>query len=67
MADNTQAQKEAVKRYQQQSESWTVRTNDPSRMNLLKAAKSQGNLPSDPYNYLIFAESYFALFSLHIN
>ena len=23
MADNTQAQKEAVKRYQQQSESWT--------------------------------------------
>ena len=37
MADNTQAQKEAVKRYQQQSESWTVRTNDPNRMKLLKA------------------------------
>ena len=46
MADNTQAQKEAVKRYQRQSESWTVRTNNPERMKLLQAAKSQGNLPN---------------------
>lgn len=52
MADNTQAQKEAVKRYQQQSESWTVRTNDPSRMKLLKAAKAQGNLPKLFFEFL---------------
>ena len=52
MADNTRAQKEAVKRYQQQSESWTVRTNDPNRMKLLKAAKSQGNLPKLFFEFL---------------
>ena len=52
MADNTPAQKEAVKRYQQQSESWTVRTNDPERMKLLKSAKSQGNLPNLFFEFL---------------
>ena len=52
MADNTQAQKEAVKRYQQHSESWTVRTNDPNRMKLLKVAKSQGNLPNLFFEFL---------------
>ena len=52
MADNTQAQKEAVKRYQQQSESWTVRTNDHERVRLLKAAKSKGNLPSLFFEFL---------------
>mgnify|MGYP003583172253 CR=1 FL=1 len=52
MADNTQAQRDAVKRYQQQSESWTVRTNDPERINLLKVAKSQGNLPSLFFEFL---------------
>ena len=52
MADNTPAQKEAVKRYQQQSESWTVRTNYPERMKLLKAAKSQGNLPNLFFEFL---------------
>ena len=52
MADNTQAQRDAVKRYQQQSESWTVRTNDPERVHLLKSAKSQGNLPSLFFEFL---------------
>ena len=52
MADNTQAQRDAVKRYQQQSESWTVRTNDPERVHLLKAAKSHGNLPSLFFEFL---------------
>ena len=52
MADNTQAQKEAVKRYQQQSESWTVRTNDPERMKLLRSAKSKGNLPNLFFEFL---------------
>ena len=52
MADNTPAQKEAVKRYQQQSESWTVRTNDPNRMKLLRSAKSQGNLPNLFFEFL---------------
>ncbi len=52
MADNTQAQKKAVKRYQQQSESWTVRTNDPNRMELLRSAKSQGNLPNLFFEFL---------------
>ena len=52
MADNTQAQKAAVKRYQQQSESWTVRTNDPKRMRSLQSAKSQGNLPNLFFEFL---------------
>lgn len=52
MADNTPAQRAAVKRYQQQSESWTVRTNDPFRMQLLKQAKARGNLPDLFFDFL---------------
>ena len=52
MAKNTPAQQAAVKRYQQQSESWTVRTNDPNRMELLRSAKSQGNLPKLFFEFL---------------
>lgn len=52
MAKNTQAQAKAVKQYQQNSESWTVRTNNPKRMQLLKNAKEQGNLPDLFFEFL---------------
>ena len=52
MAENTQAQKEAVKRYQQNSESWTVRTNDAEKMALLKKAKATGNLSELFFEFL---------------
>lgn len=52
MADNTPAQREAVKRYVAQTEQWQVRTKDPRRMQLLKQAKSQGNLPELFFEFL---------------
>ena len=52
MADNTQAQKEAVKRYVAQTEQWQVRTKDPKRMALLKQAKEKGNLPDLFFEFL---------------
>ena len=52
MADNTPAQKAAVKRYIAQTEQWQVRTKDPKRMQLLKQAKSKGNLPNLFFEFL---------------
>ena len=52
MAQNTAAQKEAVKRYQQSSESWMVRTKDPRRVALLKQAKATENLPNLFFEFL---------------
>ena len=52
MAENTIAQKQAVKRYIAQTEQWQVRTKDPKRMQLLKKAKEQGNLPDLFFDFL---------------
>ena len=52
MADNTPAQKAAVKRYIAQTEQWQVRTKDPKRMQLLKQAKERGNLPESFFEFL---------------
>ena len=52
MADNTPAQREAVKRYVAQTEQWQVRTKDPKRMQLLKQAKENGNLPDLFFEFL---------------
>ena len=52
MADNTPAQKAAVKRYVAQTEQWQVRTKDSKRMALLRQAKEQGNLPDLFFEFL---------------
>ena len=52
MADNTPAQKAAVKRYVAQTEQWQVRTKDPKRMQLLKQTKENGNLPDLFFEFL---------------
>ena len=52
MADNTPAQKAAVKRYVAQTEQWQVRTKDPKRMQLLRQAKKNGNLPDLFFEFL---------------
>ena len=52
MADNTPAQREAVKRYVAQTEQWQVRTKDPKRIALLKQAKEKGNLPDLFFEFL---------------
>ena len=52
MAKNTPAQQAAVKRYVAQTEQWQVRTKDPRRMQLLKQAKEQGNLPELFFEFL---------------
>ena len=52
MANNTPAQQAAVKRYVAQTEQWQVRTKDPKRMQLLKQAKSKGNLPNLFFEFL---------------
>lgn len=52
MADNTQAQQAAVKRYVAQTEQWQVRTKNPKRMALLRQAKEQGNLPDLFFEFL---------------
>lgn len=52
MADNTPAQKAAVKRYVAQTEQWQVRTKEPRRMELLKKAKAQGDLPDLFFEFL---------------
>lgn len=52
MADNTPAQKAAVKRYVAQTEQWQVRTKDPKRMQLLRQAKENGNLPDLFFEFL---------------
>lgn len=52
MADNTLAQKAAVKRYVAQTEQWQVRTKEPKRMELLKKAKAQGDLPDLFFEFL---------------
>ena len=52
MAKNTPTQREAVKRYVAQTEQWQVRTKDPNRMQLLKQAKENGNLPDLFFEFL---------------
>ncbi|UNU74086.1 hypothetical protein LU293_04110 [Moraxella nasovis] len=56
MANTTKAQARAVKQYQQTSESWTVRTKDEQKMQMLKQAKATGNLSKIFFEFL---EEYF--------